>query len=392
MIEHAANNHTIGVLGGGQLGRMMALAGIPLGFRFRFLDPSPYAVAAHAGELVVGDFADREAIGRFVRGVDLVTFEFENVPSDVVDWMSQQRRVHPSPALLQIAQDRLREKREMVSCGIEVGPYVGVATLAELRRATASIGFPCVLKTRRMGYDGKGQVVLRQESDVARAWTQTAGERESADLILEAFIEFEREVSILAARSAQGKVVFYPTPTNLHREGMLRLSRVPIETIPGVSAEAWRVAEQRAREAVWALMERHAVVGVVCVEMFVVRRGETVVLLGNEIAPRVHNSGHWTMNGAVTSQFENHVRAIAGLPLGDASLRAPAAAMVNLIGEMPDAAEVLSIPGASLHSYAKHARAGRKLGHINIVGTAAEVEAGVARCARLPGADVRPHG
>lgn len=341
----------VGVLGGGQLGRMLALAGYPLGMRFRFLDPALDAPAGHLAEHVTGGYDDLALLDRFAAGLDVVTYEFENVPVTAAEHLAQRVTVYPPPAALAAAQDRLVEKRFFAQLGIPTPGFAEVDTRADLAAAVAAIGLPGVLKTRRLGYDGKGQALLRTDADVAAAWQALSG----AALIYEAFVPFDRELSVLAVRDRNGATVCYPLVENHHRDGILRRSLGPAPDIrPALQGQA----EEYARRALAAL----DYVGVLAIELFQV--GDH--LLANEMAPRVHNSGHWTIEGAVTSQFENHLRAVCGLPLGDASPRGHAA-MVNLIGAMPDRAAVLGIAGAHLHDYGKAPRGGRKLGHITVV-------------------------
>ena len=390
MFSHTIKAHAsplLGVLGGGQLGRMLALAGVPLGLRFRFLDPSPYSTAAHVGELIVGDFDDRDALARFAKGLHAATFEFENVPAAAVRQLASTVSVHPNADILEAAQDRLREKTLFQSHGLSVPAFAGVSSLAELKAAAASIGVPGVLKTRRMGYDGKGQFVLRAAADIDAAWNAVAGDRTNAELIYEQFVPFECETSLIACRARDGACVFYPMPTNVHRGGMLRVSSVGLE--PGLP-EAVQAA---ARASVTRLMEQFQYVGVLAVEFFVVRQNNSLTLLANEMAPRVHNSGHWSIDACATSQFENHCRAVADLPLGPTSLRSPATAMLNIIGAMPtfDAVATFERDAAAagvlvkLHDYAKPPREGRKLAHLNLVGPADAIRQVLPLAAKLPG-------
>ncbi len=348
---------TIGILGGGQLGRMLALAGYPLGLRFRFLDPAPDAPAGHVGELIVGDFNDPRAVDEFLRGVDMVTYEFENVPVECVRGIEACVPTFPPSTALATAQDRLAEKTLFARMGIGVPPFAPVTSLDELRATAATIGSPAVLKTRRMGYDGKGQSVLRTASDAEAAWRAVGGDSAAArgGLILESFVAFDCEMSILGVRGRDGSKRFYPLVQNVHESGILRVSRAP--------APLGTPALQSLAEAECGrVMDELNYVGVLAIEFFV-KDGR---LLGNEMAPRVHNSGHWTIEGAATSQFENHLRAICGFPLGDCAARGHAA-MVNLIGSSPPVEELLAHPGAHAHLYGKQPRAGRKLGHVTLV-------------------------
>lgn len=357
----------VGILGAGQLGRMLALAGYPLGLRFRLLDPAPGAPAGALAQHVVGDYGDPEALARFADGVELVTYEFENVPVGAARALAERVPVYPPPEALEAAQDRLVEKRFLHSLGIPTPPFAPVDDRAALEAAVAQIGLPAVLKTRRLGYDGKGQFVLRRPADVAPAWEALGG----APLILEGYVPFARELSVLAARGRDSLTACYPLVENTHRDGILRRSVAPA---PGVTPELQALAESYAARALEAL----GYVGVLAIELFEVDRrpatgGEpassSVVphspLVANEMAPRVHNSGHLTIEGAETSQFENHLRAICGMPLGSTAPRGHCA-MVNLIGALPDTRAILAVPGAHLHLYGKEPRPGRKLGHVTL--------------------------
>ncbi|MCC2667913.1 MAG: phosphoribosylaminoimidazole carboxylase, ATPase subunit [Armatimonadetes bacterium] len=343
---------TVGILGGGQLGRMLALSGYPLGLRFRVLDTSPEAPAGHLAELIVAPgFDDPAALDELAAGVDVVTYEFENVPVDAARRLVARVPVFPPPAALEAAQERLTEKRFFGSLAIPTPPFAAVTSRDELEEAVSRLGLPAVLKTCRMGYDGKGQFVLREAADVERAWDELSA---GAPLILEGFVQFDREVSSLSARGRDGEVVFYPLVQNHHPGGILGLTLAPA---PNLTPELQAQAETYAR----AILEKLEYVGVLALELF--QCGDR--LLANEMAPRVHNSGHWTTEGAETSQFENHIRAVAGLPLGETTM-VGYAAMVNLLGTTPDPAEVLRVPGAHLHLYGKSPAPGRKLGHITV--------------------------
>jgi len=339
----------IGIVGAGQLGRMMALAGIPLGIEFTMYDRSDDVPGAAVADLVTGEFDDLRALARFARGVDVVTFDWENVPVDSARAIARIRPVWPPPRALEAAQDRLSEKRLFTMLGIPVAPYAAVATEADLGRAIDALGAPGILKTRRLGYDGKGQARIRRARDARAAFERLAGQ----PLVYERFVRFSREVSLVAARGRNGEVASYPLAENEHANGILALTRAPV-----ADARLQRAAERNHRRLFRAL----GYVGVLCVEYFV-ERGR---LVANEMAPRVHNSGHWSIEGAETSQFENHVRAVAGLPLGDTSVRGHAA-MVNVIGRKPRAAEILARPGLHWHDYGKRPRPGRKLGHVTFV-------------------------
>lgn len=341
---------TVGVLGGGQLGRMLALAGYPLDLRFRFLDPAATAPVDGLGERVRGDYTDAAALARFAAGVDVFTYEFENVPVGAARQLERFAPVFPAPDALAVAQDRLTEKTFFRDLGIRTAPFVAVETWADLERAVATVGLPAVLKTRRMGYDGKGQWVMRSPEDVATAWAALGG----APLLVEGFVAFDRECSVLAARGQDGAIACYPVVANTHRDGILRRSLAPA---PGLA----RDLETRAEDLVGRALTALGYVGVLAVELFQV--GDEFLV--NEMAPRVHNSGHWTIEGAETSQFENHLRAICGLPLGSTVARGYSA-MLNLIGGAPDLAATLATTGAHAHLYGKAARRGRKVGHITV--------------------------
>jgi len=316
----------VACIGGGQLGRMLGLAGLPLGLRFRFLDPSPDACAGEVGELVVGEYDDVDALVRLADGADVVTYEFENVPVEAAHGVG----AVPGSRALEQGQDRLREKELFRSLGI---PTARFGTLAET-------GLPALVKSRRLGYDGKGQRRL----DVAGAVDD--GE------IAEELVAFDRELSIVGVRDGTGETRFWPVGENVHRDGILRVTRSPAVDAPQAEAEA----------ICTALLDALDYVGVLAVELFEVGGR----LLANELAPRVHNTAHWTIDGAETSQFENHVRAILGLPIGATGARAPCV-MVNLIGAAPPLEELLALPGSRVHLYGKAPRAGRKVGHVTLL-------------------------
>ncbi len=340
----------IGILGAGQLGRMLALAGYPLGLEFRFLDPAPDSPARHLGEFINAPYDDEAALAEFVTDLDLVTFEFENVPAHVLEYLETRLPAAPSRQALATGQDRLAEKTLFRELGIETSPFATIDSRADLERAVTELGLPAVLKTRRLGYDGKGQFVLRTTADIDRAWEELG----DVPLLLEAFVAFDRELSIIAARGLNGETACYPLTENHHEEGILRLSRAPA---PRLDQELQTTAERYAG----LVLDQLGYTGVLTIELF--QRGDQ--LLANELAPRVHNSGHWTIEGAETSQFENHLRAICGLPLGSTAPRG-ISAMLNLIGTTPDPAAVLAIPGAHLHLYGKEPRPRRKIGHITL--------------------------
>jgi 5-(carboxyamino)imidazole ribonucleotide synthase len=341
----------VGILGGGQLGMMLAEAGARIGIDCVTLDPAPDASASRVAPSFVAAYDDEAALAQLAAGVDVVTYEFENVPVASARFLAERGEVFPSPASLEVAQDRLLEKTLFEDVGLGVAPYSPVSSKEDLAEAMDVVGFPSILKTRRLGYDGKGQARLASPGGAPEAWREV-GEVPS---ILEALLPFDRELSILGVRGRDGRAAFYPLVENVHRDGILRTSTAPA---PDVTIELQTMAEHHAL----AVMERLGHVGVLAIELFQV--GESV--LGNEMAPRVHNSGHWTIEGAVTSQFENHLRAICGLALGPTTLSAYSA-MVNLIGSEPPDAAFPADPRVHVHRYGKHARPGRKLGHVTVV-------------------------
>lgn len=332
----------IGILGAGQLGRMLALAGYPLGHRFRFLDPASNSPAGLLAEHLTFGYADRSALEQFAYGLDVITYEFENVPVEAVRHLEKTVPVYPPPIALEKAQDRFVEKSFFRELGIPTPEFCNGSRSGE----TDGIGFPAVSKTRHMGYDGKGQRLVNSAAEL---------ENENSDgTILEEFIAFDRELSIIGVRNRSGEMRFYPLVENHHRDGILRLSLV----MGNISAELQQQAEEYAMRVMSALNY----VGVLAIEFFE-KDGR---LLANEMAPRVHNSGHWTIEGAVTSQFENHVRAVSDAPLGSTNPLG-VCAMVNLVGELPNVEFVLKIEGAHLHLYDKAPRPKRKIGHVTFV-------------------------
>lgn len=340
----------VGIVGGGQLGRMLALAGHELGIGCVTLDPTPRSPAAGVAPSIVGEYDDRDRLAELAGRCDVVTYEFENVPVEAARFVEEQRPVLPPPAALEAAQDRLAEKELFTAVGLPVPMYAAVDSPQGLGDALERIGVPAVLKTRRLGYDGKGQVVIRDPLLAEDAW-RSVGE---VPCLLEALVDFDRELSIVAVRGGDGSRAAYPVVENQHRDGILHLTRAPA---PALDAEVQHAAESHA----FSLMGKLEYVGVLAIEMFQV--GDS--LLGNEMAPRVHNTAHWTIEGAETSQFENHLRAVCGLPLGSTHA-VGVSAMVNVIGKMPERASVLAVPGAHLHDYGKEPRPGRKLGHVTV--------------------------
>jgi 5-(carboxyamino)imidazole ribonucleotide synthase len=337
----------VGVLGAGQLARMIALAGIPLGLDFIFLDPSADACANRLGEHLHGDYNDPELLAQLAERADVVTYEFENVPAEVAEFLNSHTQVHPSPKALAVAQDRLVEKSFFHNIDIPTPAYAAVDCIESLEQAMASIGYPAILKSRTQGYDGKGQSLLKSAEDLKGAWELLQG----VPAVVEAFVPFNREVSIIAARNVSGAIVFYPLSENLHRGGILRVSECRAEDPMQKQAEIY----------ISRLLEALDYVGVLALELFEIEGN----LVANEFAPRVHNSGHWTIEGAETSQFENHLRAILDLPLGSTT-PVGKTAMVNFIGGLPTTEGILAIPHGHLHLYDKAPRKGRKVAHATV--------------------------
>jgi 5-(carboxyamino)imidazole ribonucleotide synthase len=346
---------TIGILGGGQLGRMLALAAARLGFKCHVFAPSPDSPAFDVVHRVTcADYTDTQALDRFSADVDVVTYEFENVPAETATFLAARVPVLPDPQVLATTQDRLVEKTFVVGLGIRTASFADVGEPAALAAAIERIGRPAILKTRRYGYDGKGHATIRNGTDAAAAWREVGGQ----PCILEAFVPFEREVSVVAARGHDGAVECFDVTENEHRDHILKVSRVPAALPEAAAREARRIAE--------TIAQKFNYVGVLAVEMFVLHDGGE--LLVNEIAPRVHNSGHWTLDGASVSQFEQHIRAVAGWPLAK-PIRRGRVEMTNLIGsEVADFRRWLVVPGTAVHLYGKTAvRPGRKMGHVTQV-------------------------
>src|SRR6478609_4885753 len=332
-----------GILGGGQLGRMIALAGYPLGVTSTVLEPAVGSSAAQVCGHVAGEFDDFQALYELAKASDAVTFEFENVPVESARWLAERVPVFPPPRALEVSQERLAEKQFFQSLGIPTPPFAAVETESDFRQAVAEIGLPAVLKTRRFGYDGKGQAVLRTPADAEAAWLKLGGR----PLILEGFVPFDRELSLVAVRGRDGQIVTYPLIENTHIDGILHRSIAPA---PDLGEEL----SERAAEFAARVLTELDYVGVLTIEWF----QDGPRLLANEMAPRVHNSGHWTIEGALTSQFENHARAVCGLPLGRPDAVGHSC-MFNFIGRVPPAAAVLAHPEAHLHHYGKADRPGR---------------------------------
>lgn len=357
---------TVGVLGGGQLGRMMALAGSAMGYRFVALDPAPDAPCGQVTPQITAAYNDRDAARELARRSDVITYEFENVDAGVAALLAEESYVPQGSALLYTTQHRLREKAAIEAAGVPVAPYRKVGSLAELEAAAADLGLPCVLKTATGGYDGKGQAVIRKPEELAAAFRQVAPGAQTPELVLEKFIAFQCEISVIAARSASGEVKSFPPAENIHVDNILHLSIVPARVPEEIQQRACELAER--------IVSGMNAVGLLAVEMFVTADGELFV---NELAPRPHNSGHYTMDACVTSQFEQHVRAICNLPLGDTSLLTPVV-MVNVLGQHLEGAiqaacsadEAANKLGVSpkLHIYGKtESKTGRKMGHINLL-------------------------
>ncbi len=337
----------VGILGAGQLARMIALAGFPLGLEFLVLDPSKDACANVLAEHLHGDYDDTRLLAELAERVDVVTYEFENVPAQVANFLAERTKVYPPPQALQVAQNRLVEKNFFRDLDIATPDFAAVDSLNDLENAMQTLSYPAILKTRTLGYDGKGQALLKSPEDLKAAWELVKGYH----CIVEAFVPFEREVSIIAARSVSGEVRFYPLSENVHKGGILRVAE----------CKADDPMQQQAEVYASRLLEALDYVGVLALELFEVD-GK---LLANEFAPRVHNSGHWTIEGAETSQFENHLRAVLDLPLGSTQAVGNTA-MVNFIGGLPDTNAILAIDSAHLHLYGKSPRKGRKVAHVTV--------------------------
>lgn len=345
---------TIGIMGGGQLGRMMSMAAARLGYHVHVFSPEPNAPASEVSRRTTrSEYTLRGELEAFANSVHVITFEFENIPHDSLRLLEGIVPVRPSPELLMIAQNRLREKNFLRDQGIPTAAYARAASPEELRRAVTEIGFPCVVKTAEHGYDGKGQVTLKDASRLAEAWDQLR----SSEVIVEEFVDFSMEISVIAARNANGEIALYPPVQNIHKNHILQETIVPAPITREVRGKAVEIARR--------LAEKSALAGLLAVEMFVTRSGEVLV---NEIAPRPHNSGHWSVDGSRCGQFEQAVRAVCNLPLGDPE-PSGAARMLNLIGDdIHRWPEYLADPAAHLHLYGKtEIRAGRKMGHVNWV-------------------------
>lgn len=339
----------IGVIGGGQLAQMMAQAAMPLGLRVHALDPAVDACAGEVAPLEVAAFDDLSALHRFSDICDVITFDFENVSAPALAELAALRPVRPNPLSLATAQDRAAEKALFARIGTAVAPFAVIDTREQIEAAGRAVEFPAILKTRRFGYDGKGQINVADAAALMDACTRLG----HAPCVLESRVRFQRELSIVAVRGLDGEMLCYPLVENLHVDGILSATIAPARVSSSMIESARQCAERVA--------ETLDYVGVFAIEFFDLNG----VLVANEMAPRVHNSGHWSIEGAVTSQFENHIRAVSGLPLGDTSA-VGVSCMLNWIGEMPDRAAGLAVPGLHWHDYGKSARAGRKVGHATI--------------------------
>lgn len=364
---------TVGILGGGQLARMMALAGAPLGLRFLVLDATPDACAGQFAPMLEADYRDQAGLAEFAGRVDVATFDFENVPAESARWLAERVPVFPNPRALAVAQDRLAEKTLFRELGIPVPEFATIDSREQLDAALATVGTPCILKTRRLGYDGKGQFRIKSPADADAAWQALGSQAGSVGLILEGFVAFQRELSVIAVRGRDGELQAWPLTENWHDHGILSASLAPAQADPALQAQALDAA-RRVAEAL-------DYVGVFALELFL----KDGVLVANEMAPRVHNSGHWTIEGAETSQFQNHLRAVLGLPLG--STRALGhSVMLNWIGAMPAAAPVLAQACGHWHDYGKSPREGRKVGHATLrADSPAELAQALARVGQALG-------
>jgi 5-(carboxyamino)imidazole ribonucleotide synthase len=357
---------TIGVMGGGQLGRMFAIAARRMGYRVHVFSPEKNGPAAQlADRSTVAPYDDRAAITRFARAIDVLTFEFENIPAETIEWATRERFPRPQGEILLIAQNRLREKEFLQGAGFPVAPFRRVADCAGLKLALKTIGRPAILKGAAFGYDGKGQQRIDEEAGLDTIWTERADEV----CVLERAIDFKKEISVIVARGPDGSTAVFPVCENIHRDGILDLTMAPARIGVRVASEACELA--------CAVAVKLNLVGLLAVEMFLKSDGKLVI---NELAPRPHNSGHWTIEGCVTSQFEQHVRAVCGLPLGSTALLRPTA-MANLLGDLwsggePNWTSALATPNVHLHLYGKHQpRPRRKMGHLTATGDTVDAAA-----------------
>jgi 5-(carboxyamino)imidazole ribonucleotide synthase len=349
----------IGILGAGQLGRMLALSGYPLGHSFVFFDQSPGESTKGIGSTHVAPFSDEAALARFASECDVVTYEFENVPCEAARFLATKVPVYPPPQALEVSQDRVVEKTFLQNLGVATPRFEAASSEQELREACKKVGLPCIAKTRRFGYDGKGQARITDLESVPDVWRALGG----SPLIVEGFVQFSRELSVIAARDTHGSIAIYPLAHNDHLDGILHRTEIP-------APEITPPLRQEAHTIVTTILEKLNYVGVLTVELF--QAGEH--LLANEMAPRVHNSGHATIDSCVTSQFESHIRAISGMHVGSTEPRARAV-MFNLVGSIPSPVELSAIPDSKIHLYGKSERQGRKVGHITILNPTASTEA-----------------
>lgn len=363
----------IGVMGGGQLGRMFAVAARRMGYRVHTFSPEKDGPAAQFSDrATTGDYDDGAAVTEFARSIDVLTFEFENIPAPTIEWASREQIVRPRGEILLVAQNRLREKEFLSGAGFPVAPFRRVASEDDLTKAVEAIGRPSILKGAAFGYDGKGQQRIEPESSLTEIWAS----RENTECVLEQVIDFEKEISVIGARGPDGKTAVFPVCENIHRHHILDVTLAPARVAEGLAQEA--------RELACAVAQSLDLVGLLAVEMFLRGNGELII---NELAPRPHNSGHWTIEGCVTSQFEQHVRAVCGLPLGGTGILRPSA-MVNLLGDVwsegePNWAAALTEPSVHLHLYGKREpRPGRKMGHLTALGETVEIAAASAQKAR----------
>jgi 5-(carboxyamino)imidazole ribonucleotide synthase len=354
---------TIGVMGGGQLGRMFAIAARRMGYRVQIFTPEENSPAGQFADLTrIADYANEAAVRRFASDVDVITFEFENIPIETIEWCARERETRPAGNILHIAQNRLREKNFLSGAGIPIAPFRAVRSAHELESAIEQVGRPAILKTAAFGYDGKGQQMINTRDDFDEIWSASSAD----ELVLEGAVDFAKELSVIVARDTGGKMATFPTCENIHRNHILDVTVVPARITPAIEA--------RAAELACAIAEKLELVGLLAVEMFLKKNGQ---LLVNELAPRPHNSGHWTIEACVTSQFEQQVRAVCGLPLGATDILQPAA-MANILGDVwksgePDWAAALAVPGVRLHLYGKtEPRPRRKMGHLTATAATAE--------------------
>ncbi len=370
-------SQTIGIIGGGQLAQMLAASVRPLGITCTVLDPNPDCCATNERgqcKQIVASYDDQEALIKLAQSTDVVTYEFENVPGQGASLIASHSTIHPNPAALSVSQDRLSERSMFSQLSIDVPPYKQIDSLDDLKAALESLGAPSILKARTLGYDGKGQVLISDPSKAQEAWNTLGG----VPAILDGFIEFQRELSIIATRATDGTIEHYPLSENTHRGGILRLTKAPARDVDDAVA-------LQARTAIESILNHFDYVGTLAVEFFQIGSGSSAKLLANEIAPRVHNTGHWTIEGAQTSQFDNHMRAVLGMELGSA---APIghSAMINLIGNEPRPGALDAMPQAHVHLYGKEPRAGRKIGHITLnAPTESELDAMLERFTRIVG-------